>query len=134
MIRNALAGRPLTLYGTGECLRDYVYVDDAVRAFVAAMDHPDAVNGRHWIIASGESWKICDAFNLIADRVAHRTGFRVPVEYVDAPGEQSPIEERNFVADISGFSAATGWQPKVRLKDGIDRTINAFMTEKAAVG
>jgi len=133
MIRNALAGRPLTLYGTGEWLRDYIHVDDVVEAFIVALNHPDAVAGRHWIIASGESWKMHDAFALIADRVAHRTGLRVPVEHVDPPAELSPIEQRNFVADISGFSAATGWQPRVSLKEGIDQTIEAFMSEKAAV-
>ena len=133
MIRDALAGRPLTLYGTGEWLRDYIHVDDVVEAFIVALNHPDAVAGRHWIIATGESWRMRDAFALIADRVAHRTGLRVPVEHVDPPAELSPIEERNFVADISGFSAATGWRPRVTLKEGIDQTIEAFMSEKAAV-
>src|SRR2546422_7739890 len=100
MIRMALAGRPLTFYDSGEWLRDYIHVDDVVVAFVAALDYPDAVNGRHWIVASGESWKLRDAFDLIADRVARRTGLRVPVEHVDTPAELSPIERRSFVADI----------------------------------
>jgi nucleoside-diphosphate-sugar epimerase len=129
MIRKALAGQPLTVYGNGEWMRDYIYIDDVVNAFTAALEHQQAVNGRHWIIASGQGCTIREAFHLVAERVARRTGVRVPVEHVDLPGDLSPIEKRNFVADIGEFFKASGWRPTVGLKEGIDQTIDAFIKE-----
>ena len=54
MIRKALAGKPLRVYGSGEWLRDYIFVDDVVNAFAAALEHQHSVNGRHWIVATGQ--------------------------------------------------------------------------------
>ena len=68
MIRRALSGKPLTVYGSGEWLRDYIFIDDVNNAFIAALENKRAVNGQHWIVASGESYTIHDAFHLIADR------------------------------------------------------------------
>jgi len=132
-IRKALAGQPLMVYGSGESLRDYVYVDDVVNAFVAALEHQQSVNGRHWIVASGLGITILEAFQLVADRVARRTGLRVPVEHIDPPTDLSPIEKRRFVADVSAFSRATNWRPTVALQDGIDETIDAFMKESGTI-
>lgn len=127
MVNRALAGSPLTVYGTGESLRDYVYIDDVVEAFVVAMRHQSETNGRHWIVASGESHSIRGAFEIIRDQVASSTGRRVEIETVEPQYELSPIESRNFVADISGFKSATGWHPTVKLTDGIGKTIEALL-------
>ena len=127
MIVRALAGQPLTVYGSGDGLRDYIHVDDVVNAFVSAIEHYQAVSGRHWIIASGKGYSVREAFHLVSDRVAQRTGLRVAVEHVEPPAGLSPIEERNFVGDFSGFHKATGWQPSIGLKEGIDQTIDAFL-------
>ena len=126
MIRKALAGEPLTVYGRGEFVRDYVYVEDVARAFVAAAGQADRVSGRHFVIGSGQGHTIAEALNLVADRAAIRTGKRVPVVHVDPPATLSPIEARNFVADSSAFAEATGWSPEVPLADGIDRTIESL--------
>jgi nucleoside-diphosphate-sugar epimerase len=124
MIRTAIDGGPLTVYGTGEYERDYVFIEDVVDAFVMAAVQPDHVNGRHFVIGSGRGIRIRDAFELIAARVELATGRRVPVT-IDPDTRLSAIEQRHFVADPSQFSAATGWRPSWSLTEGIDRTIEA---------
>lgn len=131
MIRQALSGETLTIYGDGCQVRDYIYVEDVVAAFLLAGARIDALNGEHWIIGSGEGHTIAEAVNLVAERVALTTGRRVAVEHVDPPSPQSPIETRNFVADSSRFARATGWQARVSLMEGIDRTIEAFLKEES---
>src|SRR5258708_19376808 len=74
MVRRAVAGEPLTVYGSGNYLRDYLYVRDAALAFVAAAGAIEALNAGHWVIGSGEGHTINDAFNVIADRAAAPTG------------------------------------------------------------
>ena len=126
MIEAAMRGEPLTIFGTGEYVRDYLFVDDAVDAFAAAAAHPDRVSARHFVIGSGVGVTVKDAFQLVAHRVEARTGLRVSINAApDAP--LSPIEERNFVADPSRFSAATGWRSTWALADGIDRTIESLI-------
>lgn len=126
MIRHAVDGQPLTVHGSGDNLRDYVFIDDVVDAFLMAAAHSDRINARHFVIGSGRGITIRDAFGLVAQRAARATGRAVPVTSDETARPPSPIERRHFVADHSRFSAATGWQPKVNLRDGIDRTIEAL--------
>lgn len=125
MVRRALAGETLTMYGSGAFVRDYVFVADVARAFLMAAAAPEAVAGRHFLIGTGCGTTIAEALALVAERVARRTGHRVPVVSIDPPSGLSPIEQRNFVADITRFRTATAWGPQVNLADGIDQTIEA---------
>lgn len=126
MIRAALRGEPLTVYGTGEYVRDYVFVEDVADAFLRAAVHAEKISGRHFIVGSGRGVTIRGAFELIAARVETLTGRRVPVVTADPPAALSDIQRRHFVADPSRFSVATGWRPSWSLSDGIDRTIEAL--------
>lgn len=126
MIRKALANEPLNIYGTGEYLRDYIYVEDVVQAFVEAAIHIDRVNGKYFVIGSGEGKTINQAVKFVADRVALKTGKRVPVRHVDPPSLLHPVEFRNFVADPQLFIDASGLKINYPLIEGIDRTISSF--------
>lgn len=126
MIRKALKGETLSIYGKGDYLRDYVYVKDVARAFLEAGAHIERVNGQHFVIGSGEGHTLADAFKLVAERVRLKAGQRVSVAHVEPPTSQSPIETRNFVADSRRFTQATGWRPAYSLSEGIDRTVEAL--------
>jgi UDP-glucose 4-epimerase len=127
MIRRAVAGEALTVYGSGAYVRDYLYVRDAALAFIAAAEGIEKLNGGHWVIGSGEGHTINDAFNAVAARVAERTGRRVAVEHVEPREPLSALETRNFVADSSRFRAATLWRARCPFPEGIDRTIEACL-------
>lgn len=127
MVGRALRGEALTVYGRGEQLRDYVHVEDVARAFLLAAAHVDALNGGHYIIGRGEGYTIAQALHLVAERVASRTGKRVPVTSVEPPAGLSPIEARNFVADTRRFTEATGWQAQRALPQGIDTLIESLI-------
>lgn len=130
MVRMALEGQALTVYGSGEHVRDYVYVDDVAAAFLMAGTHIERVHARHFVIGSGTGHTLVQAVNLVAERVALQTGVRVPVRHVDPPAPLHPIDGRNFVADITQFSAATGWSPQVSLVEGIDRTVGYLTADR----
>lgn len=126
MVRKALAGETLTVYGKGNYLRDYVYVEDVARAFLESAMNIERMNAQHFVIGSGRGYSIAEAMNLVSERAALRTGKRVVVTHVDSPSPQSPIEARNFVADSSRFRQSTGWKSFYSLSEGIDRTLEAF--------
>ena len=133
MVRRALQGEPLTVYGKGDRVRDYVYVEDVVRAFVAAAEGIDRVKGKHFVIGSGRGCTIAQALHLVAERVSLKTGKgRVAVEHVQPPPRQSAIEDRNFIADSRRFTQHTGWTPRISLEEGIDRTIDHVLGKGGA--
>lgn len=127
MMRRAVAGEPLTIYGQGDHLRDYVYVEDVARAFIAAALHAGALDGGHFVIGSGEGHTIAAAMELIAGRSTARTGREVAVRHVEPPGTLSPIEQRDFIADSRRFSEATGWTARTTLAEGIDLTLETLL-------
>jgi nucleoside-diphosphate-sugar epimerase len=121
VVRRTLAREPISIYGDGAYLRDYVYISDVCEAFLASMcGDVEQVSNRYFLIASGRGTTLRDAFALVAEMGERRTGHKVPVNSVPWPDGVSPIERRNFVADISAFSSATGWRPKVSLEQGVE--------------
>lgn len=126
MIKKAIQGQALTVYGEGKYLRDYVYVEDAAKAFLNAVATIDSVSGKHFVIGSGEGHTILQAINLVAERVAKKTGHYVPVVNIEPPAILSPIEFRHFVADSQQYTQLTGWRAKWSLIEGIDATIQEF--------
>lgn len=127
MVRRALAGEAITVYGQGEQLRDYVFVEDVARAFVLAATSIAETNGLHFVIGSGEGHTIAEAMSIVSQRVVMKTGIEVALLHVDSPQAQSPIEARNFVADSRLFNRLTGWRARYSLAEGIDCTIEAIV-------
>lgn len=132
MVRRALAGDSLTIYGEGNYLRDFVYVDDVVDAFllsgVCLATQPARINGRHFVIGSGKGYTIAESIRLVADRIALKTGRRAPIIHIPPPKPLLPIEARDFVADPGAIADATGWRAQISLYEGIDRTIDSYST------
>ncbi|MET9294050.1 NAD-dependent epimerase/dehydratase [Streptomyces sp. NPDC003077] len=130
MIRRALAGEALTMWHDGSVARDLVYVHDVAAAVLAALRHADALAGRHWLVGSGESVALGEAFAAVAEAVARHTGKpAVPVVSVQAPDHAPVTDFRDIVLDTSAFRAATGWQPRVPFRQALENTIAALVAE-----
>jgi nucleoside-diphosphate-sugar epimerase len=126
--RMALQGVNFRLYGDGDYVRDYVYIDDVVRAFIAAGAKKGVV-ARSFNVASGKGITVREAFHLVAERAERVTGKRVSIENTPWPKNADPIEFRNFVADITGLQNSAGWHPIISLKQGVDRMIECFSND-----
>jgi nucleoside-diphosphate-sugar epimerase len=134
MIERALHGERLTIYGKGEYLRDYLYIEDVVSAFMRAAMFIHLLNGKHYVLGSGEGYKIADAIHTVADRAELVTKNDILVEHIEPPVGLSPIEDRVFVADSTAFSKATGWKARYSLIEGIDKSLSYFSrTSKTTV-
>jgi UDP-glucose 4-epimerase len=125
MLRRALAGEPITVYGEGNQIRDYIYLDDVTNAFLNGVAAIENTKGRNFVIGSGEGHTILEAMTMVSERVALKTGVRSRVIHIEPPQPQSLIEARNFVADSSLFCKLTGWRTRMTLAEGIDRTIES---------
>lgn len=124
MVRRALAGEPITMWHDGTVRRDVVYVDDIAAAFVAAIDHAGVLTGQRWLVGSGRSPELGEVFDTISRAVSEHSGAPpVPVTSVPPPADAPVTDLRSLVIDSARFRTATGWYPKVPVRDAVDRTI-----------
>lgn len=132
MTRRAFAGEPLTMWHDGSVKRDLLCVDDAARAFVAALDSADTLARSRWLVGTGYPTSIGDLFTSIAKVVSAATG-RPPVPVISVPpAEHSmPTDLLDFVLDPSAFQDATGWVPRVGLLEGLESIAAAIGREPA---
>ncbi|RKT54700.1 NAD-dependent epimerase/dehydratase [Saccharothrix australiensis] len=133
MIRRALAGQPLTMWHDGTVKRDLLCVDDAARAFTAAVDHADALAGGHWLVGTGVATAVGDLFRALIGKVSAHTGQApVPLLRVEPADHSSPTDLIDFVLDPAAFRRATGWVPTVALDEALDRAVAAVAAEAGA--
>jgi UDP-glucose 4-epimerase len=123
MVRRALGGENLTVYGSGEWQRDYVYIDDVARAFLMTAARAEELAGASFVVGTGIGHSVAEAFHRVARLVGARIGREITVTHVEPPASLSPIEQRSFVADPGPLHAATGFASEVALDDGLRRTI-----------
>jgi UDP-glucose 4-epimerase len=116
-IRLAVEDREIEVYGDGSQLRDFVFVDDAADAFLRA-GASDACNGEVFNVGGLEPVSHRDLVQLLLDVAGSGC-----VRYVDWPAEKKAIDIGSFYADSSRFRAVTGWEPRVGLRDGFERTV-----------
>ena len=111
----ALGGRPITLYGDGLQVRDVLFVDDLVDAFLLARRHVARLAGRAFNIGGGPA-NTTSLLELV-ERIGGLTGRRPDVRFEAwRTGDQ-----RWYVSDVRAFGAATGWQPRTSLAEGLGR-------------
>jgi nucleoside-diphosphate-sugar epimerase len=134
MMRRALNGEPLTIYGGGGYVRDFVHLDDVVDAFArAAAAGPDVCDGSHYVIATGHGTSLTVAYRVIAAAAEAATGRRVEIRHVPEPADLHPIERRNFVGDSSLYQRRSGWRPRISLPEGIGGFFAAASAQRPAV-
>jgi nucleoside-diphosphate-sugar epimerase len=130
MARKAINCEDLTLYGKGDFLRDYIFIDDVISSFLLAAVNINIMKGRHYLVASGVSHTVKEAFEMVIENTLLITGKEVKLISVAPPLTLSLIESRNFVTNISSIKMVSGWSPKVSLKEGIIETIKFYYEKK----
>jgi len=124
MIHQALAGALIPVYGDGRQRRDYIYIDDAVAALVEMARSPVSI-GRTYNVGSGVGTPLVEMARTIAMIAGGG------IEMVRWPALAERIETGDFVADIGLIRRELGWEPKVPLAEGLERTV-AFYRAHAA--
>ncbi len=119
-IRLAVEGKEIQIYGDGSQLRDFVFVDDVVDAFLRA-GATDAVNGDVFNVGGMEPISHRDLVELLIGTAGSGS-----VRYVEWPAEKKAIDIGSFYSDSTKFHNAAGWRPEVNLRDGLRRTIEYY--------
>src|SRR6266545_3235200 len=96
----ALEDQPITLYGDGMQVRDALFVEDLVQAFLHAERHIGEIHGQKPVVTF-DGW---------------RTG-----------------DQRWYVSNTRKFEAATGWRPRVNVREGVSRLYTWLQESREAV-
>jgi UDP-glucuronate decarboxylase len=116
-IVQALRGEPVTVYGDGSQTRAFCYVDDLVEGFVRLMATPDDVTGPMNLGNPGEFTML-----ELAEKVIAMTGSKSEIVFKPLPADD-PVRRQ---PDISFAKATIGWEPRVRLDEGLAKTVAYF--------
>lgn len=116
-----LSGIQPVIYGDGTKVRDYVFIEDVVRANMLALDHGA---GEIFNIGTGEPTSDYEVFRQVRDHLG-KAG--VEPRYTS----KRPGEIDNIVLDISKAKRLLGWDPKTSLTEGARRTVEYFRRQHA---
>ncbi|HSU67493.1 MAG TPA: NAD-dependent epimerase/dehydratase family protein [Tepidisphaeraceae bacterium] len=111
----ALQGKPITLYGDGMQVRDILFVEDLVDAFLLAQAHMPDVSGQAFNLGGGPENTI--SLIELLEMIKELHGAKPSVHF----GAWRPGDQRYYVSDTSKFQAATGWSTQVDARQGVRR-------------
>ena len=126
MILNALAGKPLPVYGNGQQIRDWLYVEDHARALYTVVTEGKA--GETYNIGGHNEKKNIDVVLTICDLldeiVPKEKSYREQITYVaDRPGH-----DRRYAIDAEKIGRELGWKPQETFESGIRKTVEWYLS------
>jgi dTDP-glucose 4,6-dehydratase len=129
MILNALEGRPLPVYGDGQQIRDWLYVEDHCEAILAIVER--GAPGETYNIGGGNQpanltivRAICDLLDELRPTPETHHGL---IKYVtDRPGH-----DRRYAMNTTKIQRELGWSPRHKLEDGLRSTLDWFLAHPA---
>ena len=119
-VRQIVEGREIKIFGDGRQVRDFNYVDDVVDALLIAAIAEQA-DGEIYNLGGDEPTSLKDLVELMID-INGGGSYRL----VPFPEEKKVIDIGDFYGDYTKIKTALGWQPKVRLREGLQKTIGFY--------
>lgn len=129
MINNIINNKPLPVYGKGENIRDWLFVEDHARAIDAIFHNGKA--GEIYNIGGNNEWKNIDLVNLlchIMDKKLNReegTSAKLITYVTDRPGH-----DLRYAIDASKLISETGWRPAVTFEVGLEKTVDWYLSNQ----
>ena len=128
VILRALRGEPIPVYGAGENVRDWLYVEDHARALLTVLAR--AAPGSTYCVGGRAEARNLDLVRLICAALDERVPSGAPharlIEFVaDRPGH-----DLRYAIDPSRLERELGWRPSVTLAEGIARTVEWYLAHE----
>jgi len=126
MINNILNNKPLPVYGKGDNVRDWLYVDDHARA-IDTIFHKGRV-GEKYNIGGFNEWKNIDIVNLLCSVMDKKLGRAAGesaqlITYVtDRPGH-----DHRYAIDATKLNKELGWKPSLQFEEGLEKTVDWYL-------
>ncbi|REJ97333.1 MAG: dTDP-glucose 4,6-dehydratase [Planctomycetota bacterium] len=127
MILNALEGRPLPIYGDGQNVRDWLYVEDHCEALLRVLERGQPgetynIGGKSERTNKDVVDAICQIVDDLNPTLAHRPCRSLITYVTDRPGH-----DRRYAVDCGKIQSELGWQPSVDFETGLEKTVRWYM-------
>ncbi len=123
-IWDAVRDKTPVIYGDGNQFRDFTNVADVVQALTLAMEHDQKLGADVFNIGTGE----CCSFNEILEAIGDAFGRKIEPKYIPNPVKEGYVKGQH--ADISKIQKVLGFEPKVKLADGIREQVANVRPDK----
>ncbi|MCG3864934.1 MULTISPECIES: dTDP-glucose 4,6-dehydratase [unclassified Photobacterium] len=129
VISNALAGKPLPIYGNGLQVRDWLYVDDHAKALVTVVEKGKVgetynIGGNNEQTNMAVVHAICDVLEiLVPNKPQGIKAYRDLITYVD----DRPGHDKRYAIDASKISQELGWAPQESFESGLRKTVEWYL-------
>jgi dTDP-glucose 4,6-dehydratase len=129
VILNALAGRPIPVYGAGENVRDWLYVEDHAEALLLVLEKGRV--GRSYNIGGENEAKNIDLVCMICALLDDRRPEAAPHDRLITFVTDRPGHDLRYAIDPTRIRAELGWRPSVTLEQGLARTVDWYLANEA---
>jgi len=119
-IRNAMEDKEIIIYGNGEQIRDYIFVEDLADAFILASDDEN-ISNEVFNLGSGTGTRFKDMVQSVVETVG-----KGKIKFVPWPPGYLNIETGDYITDISKIKQFFEWSPKIKLDEGISITVDYY--------
>jgi len=130
IINNAMAGKPLPVYGDGKQIRDWLFVDDHVKALTAVMEK--GRNGQTYNVGGDSERKNIEVVHLICDTLddllpysEYKPHRKLITHVTDRPGH-----DRRYAIDCTKLKEELGWNQEESFETGIKKTVKWYIENR----
>ena len=116
-IVQALQGKDITIYGTGEQTRSFCYCDDLIEGFVRMMNTDDSVTGPV-NLGNPKEFTIKNLAELVVEMTGSKSKIVYQAAALDDPKQRKPV--------IDKAKSLLDWEPTIQLREGLEKTIEYF--------
>ena len=129
VILKALAGEPIPVYGTGANIRDWLFVDDHVRAIVAAFERGAA--GETYNVGGHNEWTNLDVVRAVCGLLDELAPAGAPHERLVTFVTDRPGHDARYAIDASRIERTLGWTPRETFETGLRKTVQWYLDNGA---
>jgi len=129
MINNIRSNKPLPVYGKGENIRDWLYVDDHARAIDVIFHKGRA--GQTYNVGGFNEWKNLDLVYLLCRIMDHKLGR----EESESAKLITFVKDRaghdlRYAIDATKIKEELGWQPSLQFEEGLEKTVDWYLANQ----
>ena len=128
VILNALEGKPIPVYGDGQNVRDWLYVEDHCRGIEVVIEK--GIPGEVYNIGGDNEWRNIDIVNLVCDRLNELQPGQADYRDLITLVKDRPGHDRRYAIDAAKIRHELGWEPQHDFRSGIEQTLRWYLDHR----
>lgn len=125
---NAIENKPISVYGDGKNIRDWLFVNDHAKALITIAER--GTPGETYNVGGGNEWTNIDVVNAICERVSSATDGQDRKHLIQFVRDR-PGHDRRYAIDATKLQTQLGWAPEEVFETGLDRTVDWYLANES---